>query len=61
MMYDWPDVHTMFCMHTCRENNKPCEYANYNGYCQITAYIKQPKYVRIESIPLEQWTKSREE
>lgn len=45
MMYDWPDAYTMVCMYICRENRKPCEYANSNGYCRITACVKQPEYV----------------
>ena len=61
MIRDWLDAYRTVCMYICREKRKPCEYANHNGYCQITACIKQPEYVRIENIPLEQWMKSRDE
>jgi len=60
MIYDWLDAYRMICMHICRENGKPCEYANSNGYCKVTVCVKQPEYVRFETIQPWQWMKSRE-
>lgn len=61
MIRDWPDAYRTVCMYICREKRKPCEYANYNGYCRITACVKQPEYMSIENIQPEQCMKSREE
>lgn len=60
MLRDWPDAYTMVCMYICREKRKPCEYANSNGYCKVTACVKQPEYVQVENIQPWQWMKSRE-
>lgn len=61
MIRDWSYTHRTVCMYICREKRKPCELANHNGYCQITACIKHSEYMNIENIQPEQWIKSREE
>ena len=46
-------------LYICREKRKPCEYANSNGYCIVTACVKQPEYVRVETVQPWQWMKEK--